>query len=555
MTEKETTHMVRGIYLQVRPQKLSNSVLEQVYNSLQKHKRLPSNHKFYVNQSEKVWYLNTYKEFVPIRLEEGDLSNFIEKFSLNLNDIKNVKGGTQVDLQALSDASFSELDNTNQSFIFPASRIKQDPNKTLEQSILATIDEMDSDPRPIAEDNPANESINVIEAAEITPLESKEEYQRPAQISNFSLSSSLLDTGIQDSFFQRYPDRPKAPTTTTYQPSANRESKEVPVMNATLKLDATQAIPTWQKGNTTEENARLTERYIRDLKRVKKLDVGKSDGWIINTSLLKSGKSDFYMELPAGADEDLNSFIDYLTTAYGQSKVSKRRFLADVRQEIHESPHSFLSRVINLYYDVRGETAKTTKEIENNDNEAFDILSLYLKGLRNSKVRTLLKARIDELDLQSIADETRNISEAYAEGDNNDHVVNLISSTSNMNNKIDTLSKEIETISVNFAKIRNPSWNRQNNNYNRRPYRGFNKFNNNYRRGTNSYYQNRRGYQSYRGSNKHRSTNNNNYHRNNQTDRKSDRKNEKEKPKFQGKCYNCGLFGHRQSECKKPRSS
>ena len=49
---------------------------------------------------------------MPVKSAEGELGDFISKFDLNLNDIKSVRGGNAIDLEALSVASYQELDNT-----------------------------------------------------------------------------------------------------------------------------------------------------------------------------------------------------------------------------------------------------------------------------------------------------------------------------------------------------------------------------------------------------------------------------------------------------------
>ena len=123
--------------------------------------------------------------------------------------------------------------------------------------------------------------------------------------------------------------------------------------------------------------------------------------------------------------------------------MSKQKCLANIKQEANESPHSFMSRIVNMYFNVRSEEPKSLGDVSEDDNEAFDILTLYLKGLRNDKVRTILKSKIDDLDLTTICDQTRNLTEAYGEVDN-EHVINLVHSTSDMNTKIDDLSKKLE---------------------------------------------------------------------------------------------------------------
>ena len=279
--------------------------------------------------------------------------------------------------QALAEASYQELDNTK-SFVFPDSRVKAEPNQTLEESILNTIHEMEEDPNnSIAVDKAEHEEDELFDISEAVQVNAGARSRgfsfldrQNESVSN--ISRSLLDTGELDSAFYDPPvinprtDIPDSKSNSVKKNSSETRA-EVPVMpvktNLQLKLDASQAIPTWKKGSSLEESARLTERYINDLKRLKKLEIEKSDAWVINTSLLKSGRSDFYMEFPAGADEDIEKYIDYLQSAYGQSKVSKRKCLANIKQEANESPHSFMSRIVNMYFNVRSEDPKSLEDV------------------------------------------------------------------------------------------------------------------------------------------------------------------------------------------------
>ena len=127
--------MVKNIYLKVRPQKLELSVLAQVFDILNRKKRINQANSGLSNSADKAWYLNKHYKFVPVKIAEGELGEFIRKFELNLNDIKNVKGGNTVDLEALSEASYQELDNTK-SFVFPASKIKAEPNQTRKKYLV-----------------------------------------------------------------------------------------------------------------------------------------------------------------------------------------------------------------------------------------------------------------------------------------------------------------------------------------------------------------------------------------------------------------------------------
>lgn len=569
--------MVKSIYLKVRPQKLDLSVLAQIFNQLNRLKRISGPNAGITNSSDKAWYLKRHHQFVPVKLAEGELGDFVKKYELNLNDLKTVKGGNQLDLQALAEASYQELDNTK-SFVFPASRVKAEPNQTLEESILNTIHEMEEDPNnSIAVDQAEHEEDELFDISEAVQVNAGARARgfsfldkQNESVSN--ISRSLLDTGELDSAFYDPPViKPRTDIPDSKSNSVERSSSEtrteVPVMpvktNLQLKLDASQAIPTWKKGSSLEESARLTERYINDLKRLKKLEIEKSDAWVINTSLLKSGRSDFYMELPAGADEDIDKYIEYLQSAYGQSKVSKRKCLANIKQEANESPHSFMSRIVNMYFNVRSEEPKSLEDVNEDDNEAFDILTLYLKGLRNDKVRTILKSKIDDLDLTTICDQTRNLTEAYGEVDN-EHVINLVHSTSDMNTKIDDLSKKLESISINYAKVKENRNNKQTGKSYQTRYNSNTRYQSRFNDKNRSRFQ---GHCNFCGNFGHkiaecRKKKNSDKTRGNQYQTKTNyrpgdniyNKNNSSKNKFTGKCHSCGLFGHKSTDCRKPKS-
>ena len=258
--------MVKSIYLKVRPQKLDLSVLAQIFNQLNRLKRISGPNAGITNSSDKAWYLKRHHQFVPVKLAEGELGDFVKKYELNLNDLKTVKGGNQLDLQALAEASYQELDNTK-SFVFPASRVKAEPNQTLEESILNTIHEMEEDPNnSIAVDQAEHEEDELFDISEAVQVNAGARARgfsfldkQNESVSN--ISRSLLDTGELDSAFYDPPViKPRTDIPDSKSNSVERSSSEtrteVPVMpvktNLQLKLDASQAIPTWKKGSSLE---------------------------------------------------------------------------------------------------------------------------------------------------------------------------------------------------------------------------------------------------------------------------------------------------------------
>ena len=214
--------------------------------------------------------------------------------------------------------------------------------------------------------------------------------------------------------------------------------------------------------------------------------------------------------------------------------------------------------IVNMYFNVRSEDPKSLDDISEDDNETFDILSLYQKGLRNNKVRTILKSKIDDLELGTICDQTRNLTEAYGEVDN-DHVINLVHSTSDMNSKIDDLSKKLELISVNYTKIKNDR------NFKRQGQHYQNRFNNGGR--PNSFQNNRNrprfqgtchlcGTAGHKKADCRKGKPNNNSFRQpeyNTRFNSNNSNNRQAKTRFTGRCFNCQLLGHRANDCRKSK--
>ena len=208
--------------------------------------------------------------------------------------------------------------------------------------------------------------------------------------------------------------------------SDDEGKKELGVFTGTIdmKLDTASSIPIWKKGSSEKEEIQNIRNYIRDIRRLQKLKVLKNEPVLINASLVKSGRTYLYEEMPKEAEDSIDGFVAYLQTAYGLSKIDMLKELQETRQGTKENPYSYLSRVANMYYEARGKSKKTLEDAEKNEEDKNDILQIYLKGLYDSRVRTSLKSRLDTLDLQTLPSITKNIQKALQ--DNNDIEVNVV---------------------------------------------------------------------------------------------------------------------------------
>ena len=192
-----------------------------------------------------------------------------------------------------------------------------------------------------------------------------------------------------------------------------------------MKLDTASTIPVWKKGSTEKEEIQYIRNYIRDIRRIQALKIVKSEPVLINASLVKSGRTGIYEELPKEAESTIDGFVAYLQTAYGLTTVDMLEELQDIRQGSKENPYSYLSRIVNMFYEARGESKKTLEEAQNIEKDRAEILQIYLKGLYDKRVRTALRSQLHTLDIGgTLPMLTKNIQKAV--NDNKDLEVNVV---------------------------------------------------------------------------------------------------------------------------------
>ena len=153
--------------------------------------------------------------------------------------------------------------------------------------------------------------------------------------------------------------------------------------------------------------------FIRDLKRLKSLGVLKKEALLINATLVKSGRTQLYEELPAEAETSVDELAKYLQKAYGMNRFDMLKELQNVKQGPTENPHAFLSRVINLFYEAKGKTKKTLDDIKKSEEETYEIVGIFWRGLFDERVKVALKQRMDNLTIDDLADVTKNIESSY----------------------------------------------------------------------------------------------------------------------------------------------
>ena len=194
MSDGNKTHISELICLQVNPNKLSDRKIVQIFDRLVRKGKVPSKHAGLTNTSDKTWFVKSNYNFVEVILKRGELGSFIKLFKLDLNDFKNVRGGNTADIRAIESLKKSKL---------PARRIKADPDRSLEDSILETVDEL-------SEMEATNDNIDDLlnqgtfdteTAVEFDETQDKGAGNSILKPPSFTLSSSMLNSGIDDNSF------------------------------------------------------------------------------------------------------------------------------------------------------------------------------------------------------------------------------------------------------------------------------------------------------------------------------------------------------------------
>ena len=306
------------VYIEVSPKKLSNREASKVYDSLYRQGRLDPHEKLTKNL-QKAQYIKDTERFVTIRLPDTRIQAFLTRAGIKKSDINTVRGGTHRDLDALEAAADS--DDEWGEYKYPAIQLDQVPDaEDLSTTIVNAIKKMDNDPRNLMEGTGSMDISLAVRA------DSEDEYERESGEESMEKVNPEESSSGWDELDQTVgPPILKMETSTLgVKPVAIPRSNPAPVLmtqvsgdKTDLKLDAGGSIPIWKKSNDKKEEVQNVRMYIRDLKRLKNLRVLRNEALLINASLVKSGRTSLYEEMPKEAEESVDEFVKYLQTAYG----------------------------------------------------------------------------------------------------------------------------------------------------------------------------------------------------------------------------------------------
>ena len=473
------------VFLEVKPSKLSARELSKIYDGLKRQKRIKSGYEDLDTNLKKANYLrNTHgQRYVTIRLRQAQLEAFVERNRIDDYDLKKVRGDIYHDIDKLEKDAEKE-GKPIPAITYPAKSIIATGNAA--QSIRQTIELMEQDPHNDESNSPVvlkgenldltvspaydsapeseEEKLDRAEAEKEATAEEKEtpdepeQEQKPAEALPKPITTEEVQT--ENKSDNDTDGRPRQ-RLRLFSGSSSADEQSLKPTNADkaavfmsneskvqMKLDAGGSIPIWRKGHTDKEEIQNVRMYIRDLLRVRQLGLTKSEAVLINASLVKSNRTTLYEEMPAEAEKSIDEFVKYLQRAYGSTVYELKKELATIKQNQLESPHTYMSRVITLYYESKGKPKKTVDEIMDAEDEMIDIVSIYLRGLLDARVRSALKQRIDELQFDKVPEITRNIQNAMKES--SDTSVNMIADMRDeLDDKLETITEAVNVLHIN----------------------------------------------------------------------------------------------------------
>ena len=191
------------------------------------------------------------------------------------------------------------------------------------------------------------------------------------------------------------------------------------------KMDMTGCIPIWEDGSTRLENAMHAKTFAADVERFLEASEDVNEALLIMQALIRSKKKFIYNELPAGAKTDVKKFCEHILKAYGPNELENFKIWKAIKQREGETIRSFFFRVINQFYEVKQKTPLTVTDLEKVENQSdrFELAQAFTDGLKNAKVRSMLKSRMLDMKFADLPDHATLIERSY---DSDVSSINLI---------------------------------------------------------------------------------------------------------------------------------
>ena len=450
------------VFLEVSPAKLTNRELVKIYDSLKASKKLRQTPIQKLDKNlQKANHIRKTERKVTIRLPRSKIEAFIDRTGYTLENVYSVRGGTHRDLDRLEqDQSQLDSDDDDTTELrYPAIKIEANQGDVT-QTILDTIDRMDKDPKNL-EEGTGDMDITLSAPMDFEEFEEKngEDAASSEELNEsdgwMDLNQTVSHQLTQETTTMSVPPKEATKKVLIVEAEETDESKQ----KTDLKLDAGGTIPIWKTSRNRKEEVQNVRMYIRDLKRLKELKVLKNEALLINASLVKSNRTSLYEEMPAEAEKSVEEFVKYLKTAYGLTRMDMIRELQHIRQGPEENPHTFMSRVITLYYEAKDMAKKTKEDVSKDATERFEIAKIFLDGLNDERVRVSIQSRIDEIPFVNLPKVAKNTFSALQKLSSQSSV-NAIDEANNVND----ITNGVGVMYVNRGKDKRKDWNRKGHN-------------------------------------------------------------------------------------------
>ena len=437
------------IFVRIKPLKLGNRELAKYWDRLYNQSKIQYGHTHLTKNTEKAAYIKKYHPTIELRIQEEKFRSLCDRAQLDTNDFTLITTGVNRDLTLLEEELERGIENRTNPLPQKAKVVS--PHKDIKEQV-AEIASLNKEQFNQKSSTAEFESIlDMSMAVEVDPdtMEFKSQdtgsqTEPPVETTSSEQQAVEYSVNTVESQTENNDEKNTSMASQMEIDTSSNNSVKYYQVNAEMKLDTGSSIPVWKKStNDCLDDIKNLRQYIRDLLRFKKLKLLENDAVLINASLVKSGRTDVYAEMPKDAEEDVEKFTKYLRTAYGLSGVEMLKELQLIKQASGESPHTFLSRVVNLYYEARNAAKKTLEDIKSNPVETNEIIRLFLTGLRDPRVRIAVRSRLDDLDLTKIAKATRNASMALRENNSESNSMSVNHIGNNGSETTDLETKEV----------------------------------------------------------------------------------------------------------------
>lgn len=136
--------------------------------------------------------------------------------------------------------------------------------------------------------------------------------------------------------------------------------------------------------------------YIDQLDACKSLGIFESDSDLIYSSLCWSNKPELYSQLPEEEKQSVEKFARYLNRNFGPSLNERKRRFTLLTQMEDEDENQWFLRVQREYFACKG--SAVPKQEEFTPEHKSDISLSFISGLKNSKLKRLMRLQLDEVD-------------------------------------------------------------------------------------------------------------------------------------------------------------